>query len=191
MTITNTWNIVALNSKPTAGTGNIAIGYNAGNTLLAGCNNIIIGPCSTTITTTSCNTITIGNLTMTTCQRAACSTWTALSDCRDKTNIKDMSIGLDFISEVRPVTFTWNTRDGNKVNVPDGGFVAQELLATSNKYGVNDWLRLVLTDNPDNYYADPGKLLPVAIKAIQDLKEEVVDLRNRVTALEDIINKSK
>ena len=41
-------------------------------------------------------------------------TWSNVSDIRDKTNISDLSSshGLALITKLRPVNFTWNTRDG-------------------------------------------------------------------------------
>jgi hypothetical protein len=35
-----------------------------------------------------------------------------------------------------------------------------------------EWLNLVLKDNPDKWEATPGNLLPIMVKAIQELKAE-------------------
>jgi hypothetical protein len=71
-------------------------------------------------------------------------------------------------------------RDGAKVGVKEAGFIAQELLEVTERYGVKDWLPLVLESNPEKLEATPGKLVPVLVKAIQELA-------NKVDALEKII----
>jgi hypothetical protein len=99
-------------------------------------------------------------------------------------------LGLQFIMDLRPVKFTWNMRDGAKVGISEAGFIAQELLAVTEKYGVKDWLPLVLEENPERLEATPGKLLPVIVRAIQELAEENISLKTRITALEDRLNSS-
>jgi hypothetical protein len=116
----------------------------------------------------------LGNASIATI-RAQVTTITALSDCRDKTNIQGIPVGLDFIKSVRPVKFTWNMRDGAKVGVEEHGFIAQELDDVQKTHDA-EWLNLVLKDNPDRLEATPGKLLPVMIKAIQELEEKVAAL---------------
>ena len=80
------------------------------------------------------------------------------------------------MNTLRPVKFKWATRDGN---VKDGkyraGFIAQELQALESSTSV-DYLDLVLDDNPDKLEATEGHLLPVIIKAIQDLSAKVTAL---------------
>jgi len=147
---------------------NTAIGFCAGGTNTTGCNNSFLGNGAAGASGTTNNAITLGNASIATI-RAQVTTITALSDCRDKTNIAGIPIGLDFIKEVRPVQFDWAMRDGAKVGIAEMGFIAQELDALQIKYGVESALGLVLKDNPDRLEATPGKLLPVVIKAIQEL----------------------
>ena len=40
-----------------------------------------------------------------------------------------------------------------------------------------EWLNLVLKDNPEKLEATPGNLLPIIVKAIQDLKKENDELK--------------
>ena len=98
---------------------------------------------------------------------------TSLSDRRDKTNIESIPVGLDFIKDLKPVKFEWNMRDGGKVGIEEGGFIAQELLATEEKFGVRDWLGLVYDSNPEKLEASPAKLIPILVKAIQELSAKV------------------
>jgi hypothetical protein len=61
----------------------------------------------------------------------------------------------------------------------DAGFVAQELESVRSQYGAEDILRsLVDKTNPDQYYAAPSALIPVLVKAIQELKAEINELKN-------------
>ena len=56
------------------------------------------------------NQITLGNSSVTEL-RCGVSTITSFSDQRDKTNIENITVGLDFIDSLRPVEFEWNFRN--------------------------------------------------------------------------------
>ena len=69
---------------------------------------------------------------------------------------------------------------------PTAGFIAQEL----DEVQINadaEWLNLVLKTNPDRFEATPGNLLPVIVKAIQQLKIENDQLRNELDNLRNLI----
>jgi hypothetical protein len=68
-------------------------------------------------------------------------------------------------------------RDGAKVGVPDVGFIAQELAAVEDNYDA-ERLALTLRDNPDRLEATPGRLIPILVKAIQELTARVEELEN-------------
>ena len=104
--------------------------------------------------------------------RAQVTTITALSDARDKTDVVNLPYGLAFLQTLRPVAFTWNMRDGAKVGVKASGFIAQELQAAQEAAGAAETLDLVFASNPDKIEATPGNLIPVLVKAIQELKAE-------------------
>ena len=62
------------------------------------------------------------------------------------------------------------------------GFIAQELdEAQSQEHA--EWLNLVLKSNPDRLEATPGNLLPIMVKAIQELKKENDGLREEINVL--------
>jgi hypothetical protein len=159
----------------TSGNSNTCIGYFAGNTT-TGTNNTHIGNSASDTTggATASNTIVLGNSAITTlrCQTATIS---ALSDARDKSNIEDIPVGLDFVKDLRPVKFTWNQRDGMRVGLTDAGFIAQESLDAVNKHNA-DWIGLVEHQNQDQFAMAPGKLIPVLVKAIQQLSSKVESL---------------
>jgi hypothetical protein len=100
--------------------------------------------------------------------RCAVTSITSLSDARDKTNIEESSYGLDLVNSLKPVTFEWDTRDGSKKGVKDLGFIAQDLKEIDDEH-----LNLVYDENPDKLEATYGRLIPVLVKAIQELTAKV------------------
>jgi trimeric autotransporter adhesin len=164
------------------GASNTACGYYAGQTTTSGTGNTMLGYYAHASSASASNQITLGgaNVGELRCNVTSIS---ALSDQRDKTDIVDSPYGLDFINTVRPVQFLWDTRDGN---IKDGstriGFIAQELLTACD--GNNDILDLIMDDNPDKLEAKYGNLLPIAIKAIQELSAQNAELTTRLEALE-------
>jgi len=104
---------------------------------------------------------------------------TSLSDSRDKTDILEISEGLDFVSKLKPVTFTWNQRDGGRVGIKSAGFIAQDLLELQNDSLIGENLDLVSNDNPDQLEARYANLMPIMIKAIQELKAEIELLKSK------------
>ena len=166
------------------GYNNTAIGSYAGYYNTTGHNNTFIGSGACGISPYYNNTINLGNSAIT-YLRAAVTNITSLSDARDKTDVADLPVGLEFIRQVRPVKFKWNTRDGKKVNVPDSGFIAQELQAVENSYNVADILGLVLSNaDGSRLEATPGNLIPVIVKAIKELADKNDALTARVAVLE-------
>ena len=157
-------------------TDNVIIGGTAGNTLTGGNNNIIIGKSAEPSSATISNEITLGNGSIATL-RCNQTSITSLSDARDKKDIEDANIGLDFINDLRPVKFVWDTRDGARKDIKEVGFIAQELDEVQQKHGVEDHLQLVLKNNPDKLEASQGKLIPILVQAIKDLKKEIDELK--------------
>jgi hypothetical protein len=158
------------------GNNNSAFGHSAGSSLVSGSNNLILGNSAQASTTSVSNQITLGNSSIATI-RAQVTSITALSDIRDKTNIESINTGIDFINTLNPVKFDWNMRDGGKVGIADSGFIAQELLSAETEFGIKDWLKLVQDENPDKLEASSGRLIPIMVKAIQDLSVEVEKLK--------------
>jgi hypothetical protein len=184
------------------GTCNVAVGGNAGcflstgscNTLIGastavtvglntGSNNTVIGFNAAPAAIGSSNTITLGNGSITTI-RAQVQTITTLSDARDKTAITALPVGLDFVNSLNPVKFTWQMREPNEVKdgTSEAGFIAQELQAAQEDANA-DYLGLVYDENPEKLEASAGKLLPVLVKAIQELSAKVDTLQAELNAL--------
>ena len=184
---------------PTVGTNNTAVGTNAGvnmtsgynNVLLGafagfspvalttGYNNIVIGAGAATATATTNNSITLGN-SANDVLRCAVTSITSLSDARDKKDVVELRAGLDFVKGLRPVEFVWDDRDENgKHEINDFGFIAQELKSAQEEAEMADVLKLVYDENPDKLEASYGKLIPILVKAIQELTAKVEKLENK------------
>ena len=135
---------------------------------------------------TASNQVRIGNTLVTSIGGYA--NWTNLSDLRDKKNIEEIPVGLEFVNKLNPVKFEWNTRDGSKTNMNEFGFIAQELLQAQNESNIVV-PNLVNDNNPDKLEASYGTLIPIMIKAIKELTEltakqqlEIDELKNKLTA---------
>ena len=145
------------------GTNNVMIGANVRPSNFAGVNN----------------EITLGNSSHTVL-RCAVTTITSLSDERDKKEIKDLSTGLEFVETLRPVEFIWDDRDEEgKHDLADFGFIAQDLKKAQEDANKADILKLVYESNPEKLEASYGKLIPILVKAIQELSEEVKQLKSK------------
>jgi hypothetical protein len=158
-------------------------GYPAGNA--TGVNNTTIGYCAQTSTISSSNEIVLGN-TSNNIIRAAVNSITTLSDGRDKSNVSDLPVGLEFINSLHPVKFTWQHRDPNPVRDGslDSGFIAQEVQKAQEDYNASEYLGLVHDENPEKLEVTPGKLIPVLVKAIQELSAKNAELEARLAKLE-------
>lgn len=172
------------------GSYNTAIGYNSGSLVSSGTNLVLIGSESEPSTGSAINQVTLGNSQITSL-RCNVQSITSLSDARDKTEIVDLPLGLEFISKLKPRKFNWDKREWYDDNIPDGtrmqetptaGFIAQELDELQRSENA-DWLNLVLKDNPGKWEATYGNLLPVMVKAIQELKKENDELKSQIETL--------
>jgi len=107
--------------------------------------------------------------------------WTAISDVNVKKNIADLSYGLSSVMELRSVFYNYND---DKDECPKRlGFIAQEVetvlpeLVHSNSYGKID-------GEPTLLSLDVTNMVPVLVKAIQELSAKNSDLEARLALLE-------
>jgi hypothetical protein len=170
----------------TTGGANTCIGYGAGGTnLTTGTFNVCIGFSATPSSTSVSNTVTLGNANILTLRCAATSI-TAISDARDKKDIVDIPAGLSFVEKLRPVSFKWAMRNlsddpkfTGKQDIPEFGFIAQDLQSVQAETGITV-PNLVMDDNPDRIEAAPSALLPILIKAVQELTARVKELEAKL-----------
>ena len=179
-TISNTTAVGHKALQKATGNTNTAVGSNAGALLTTGTNNLILGYNAEASAVGVDNEITLGNSSIATL-RCQVTTITALSDARDKKDVQDIPLGVSFIQRLHPVSFVWNTRDGGKVDVPEFGFIAQELQQAQADHGVT-LPGLVHDINPERLEAAPGTLIPVLVKAVQELQTQIDDLKRQLAA---------
>jgi len=160
------------------------------STAFTGSNSMALGYTATPSAASVSNEITLGNSSIATL-RCQVTSITALSDERDKTSIEDLPYGLDFVNSLQPKKFVWDNRaeirteideQGNESQVEfysankgkkDIGFIAQELQSVDDEF-----TQLVYGANPEKLEASYGRLIPVLVKAIQDLSAKVTALEN-------------
>jgi hypothetical protein len=205
----------ALYSNST-GINNTAIGYSALSTNTTGTNNTAIGYDADGSSATVSNEITLGNSSVTTL-RCQVTTITAISsDSRDKIDIENLTIGLEFIRKLKPVSFVYDMRskyaqkdekgkslrdeNGNYIlsKNPDGskkdndtqvGFIAQDIIEAEDEFNCA-WLGLSVRDNPEYLTATPGKVLMPLLKAVQELADKLDESRKEIDLLKKVIELS-
>ena len=164
----------------TTGFSNLFIGQMLGDQIynpFTGDNNISIDgtPSSASVS----GSITLGS-TVHNVLRCNVTSITSLSDARDKKEITELSAGLDFVNTLKPVEFIWDDRnEEGRHDVKDFGFIAQDLKKSQEDAELSDVLKLVYEDNPEKLEASYGKLIPILVKAIQDLSKEIETLKTK------------
>jgi trimeric autotransporter adhesin len=169
----------------TTGDYNTFIGYGTANyssVYFTGSNCSLLGRQANSFNNVS-NRIYLGNASITSlhCNDTSIS---AASDERDKTNIVTSAYGLDFLNDVRVVTFTWNRRDGSMGTAKQLGFIAQEVYNVELKHSSTGYTKLVDWADPERLTLAPARMLPIAIKAIQELSTKIDALEARLAKLE-------
>ena len=101
--------------------------------------------------------------------QGAASSWSFVSDARDKDNISNLTLGLDFINQLQPREFEWHLRH---TDVDQGkrasGFIAQEVLAVLQSNSA-EYTGLVSTSDPEQYTLAQTNLIPMLVNAIKEL----------------------
>lgn len=163
----------------TSGNKNVAVGSAALGKVTTGSNNVGVGMYSGYETelvriTTASNYVVLGNKD--TANAVIKVAWTVVSDERDKTEVSSIQHGLDFVSKLTPVSFKYKTSREDSTPAKDGkkryGFLAQDILKLE---GENP----VIIDNRDLNCLkfDESSLIPILVKAIQELKLEIEKLK--------------
>jgi trimeric autotransporter adhesin len=102
--------------------------------------------------------------------------WTVTSDLRDKTNFGTVPHGLDFVNQLKPVSFQF--KKSREDDTPHGnvryGFKAQDIMALEGDNPV-----IIDDEQPDHLKYNGEALVPVLVNAIQELKAEIELLKNK------------
>jgi hypothetical protein len=91
--------------------------------------------------------------------------------------IEDLEFGLNVVEELRPVAFEWNERDGDNQGKKDIGFIAQELAKVEDMFNAHQVFGLTDRRDEETIYAAYHRLIPVMVKAIQELSSEIKELK--------------
>jgi len=98
----------------------------------------------------------------------------AISDQRLKENIQDLDVGLDKIMALKPRKFDWKAGKGKDIK-GDRGWIAQEFEQVFPDM-VDEW-KDSAPEGEEPYKSVRADLIPVLVKAIQELKAEVDSLK--------------
>jgi hypothetical protein len=132
----------------------------------------------------------------------AVNTTISSSDQRDKLDIADSHLGLDFINDLRPVSYRWKVGEKTPVLDEDGkpvldeneevtfttregvrkhyGFISQEVKQALDNSGVDDfagWVQDDMSDPNSHQSLSYEQFIAPLIKAVQELSAEVVALK--------------
>jgi hypothetical protein len=127
---------------------------------------------------------------------AGATTITAPSDGRLKEDIQDEEIGLDFINDLRPVTFRWKKekdcpshmrvyKENSEERVMNGkynhGFIAQEVKKVIDNHNLKDGFDMWTEDELDGRQrVGEAALMPLMVKAVQELSAKVEELESKL-----------
>lgn len=164
------------------GNTNTALGYNTGSNITTGSNNTAIGNSAQVPSNTGSNQVRIGNASVT--YAGVQVAWTITSDSRWKDNITGLKLGLGFISKLNPVSYT---RKNDETHKMEYGFIAQEVEEVLKQNGVTNSGMLNI-DDEGRYELRYNDLLAPMVKAIQELKAENDELKDKLSKFEQIQN---
>lgn len=127
------------------------------------------------------NTYTLGNATYRFTEVYATNGVINTSDRREKNDIANTDLGLDFINKLRPVSYRWNTGVDSEVHY---GLIAQEAEQVLADLGKKEETSIVTHDaETDRYGVRYSELISPLIKAVQELYENLMGVQSRQGAL--------
>jgi hypothetical protein len=102
--------------------------------------------------------------------------WTVTSDKRDKTEIENVPHGLDFVNQLKPVSFKFKKSRENSIahGLKKYGFLAQDILELEGDNNV-----IIDNEQPELLKLTNSHLIPVLVNAIKELKAEIELLKNK------------
>jgi hypothetical protein len=166
----------AITTASSALTGNVVIGAYA-NSITGGSDNIRIGNERFTTPVYSIGTgshkISLGSNQVDGAYVNVA--WTVVSDERDKMDFNPVPAGLDFVNKLKPVSYYRRKERGKdeRAGFKKYGFKAQDILALEGNDPV-----IIDASNEDQLMYTESNLIPVLVKAIQELKAEIEILKN-------------
>ena len=196
-------------SSISSGSNNVMIGYQAGTDTVAlttGDNNICIGYNTRTSANSNTNSIVIGQSIDSASNQVSIgkagnkiynefdtdNAWTQGSDVRLKKDIQDSTLGLDFVNDLRPVTYQWkssnelpkdfahyNEENNKTTGVTMTGLIAQEVKEAIDKSGVERFAGWAEDKDGVQQISKEMFVFPL-IKAVQELTAKVEELETKL-----------
>ncbi len=163
------------------GGGNTAIGYDALSNVTGGGNNIGIGWNAQVPNAALNDQIRMGNASIVSANIQVA--WNITSDSRFKSAIQTSTLGLDFIKQLRPVSYYRNNDEKKKTEF---GFIAQEVEETLNKTGVTN-NGIINKDDAGMYSVRYNDFIAPMVKAIQE-QQEMIELLKKQNELQQKTN---
>ena len=189
---------------------NTFVGGSAGNTTTTGVENVCLGYNTDIYDATATNQIVIGNnLTGTDLDNSvfigndtnhiqndfnADATWSYSSDRRQKKDIEDIEIGLNFINDLKPVKYKhkspsefpkeWTAYDADDTSPMGGsdkyyyGFIAQDVKEAIDKYNADDYSAWGVNSD-GRQRVSKESIIVTLVKAVQELSAQVEELKNK------------
>jgi trimeric autotransporter adhesin len=176
------------------GSKNVAIGCRAGVTV-TGSSNVLLGPAAGSgaigddnlyISNTTTNNLIIGCFSNNCiCNGGNTTAWDTTSDCRIKECAETISNALSTISQLNPITFDYtcgftgirNWDEGKRIG--NYGFLAQEFETVFPKYVGCSQGKIASGNTVSDFRTiNTGHLVPILVKAIQELEARVQALES-------------
>jgi hypothetical protein len=111
----------------------------------------------------------------------------SLSDKRAKKNIIDLEDGLSIVNQLKPKTFQYNGK--TDLGVDDGktrfGFIADDVLEVASQYVEIGSAKIDGAEVDDFKSLSTGRMIPMMVKAIQELSTANDELKAQIEALEN------
>ena len=199
----------AAGNTVSSGTSNVLVGYQAGTDTVAlstGSNNICLGTNTRTSANSNDNSIAIGHDIDSAANQVSIgksgnkiynefdtdAAWTQSSDVRLKKDIQDSTLGLDFVNDLRPVTYQWkssnelpkdfahyNEENNKTTDVTMTGLIAQEVKEAIDKSGVERFSGWAEDRDGVQQVSKEMFVFPL-IKAVQELTAKVEELETKL-----------
>jgi len=185
----------------TTGSGNTIVGRECTASAAEVNNEFVIGE-NATGSGTATITIGIGSTDAVLNIDGSDTSWAASSDERLKENIKSATVGLGFIEKLRPITYNWKAKKDVSTDISEyyeegseepcrgtggtfHGFVAQEVKAVIDEHSdeIANKHNIWSEDTNGVQQIAFGNMMPMAIKAIQELSTQVDELKQELKTL--------